>query len=145
MWTIVFQVEKNQMLVSLISSFVFFLFFFRHAAKLLTLGIFGLAFWVCQLTHPFTQALVDDAAAAAEDKEDNVVLSKGVVVGFKEDGVLLPKSKRCFPSPSVLGFLYNTIKYCCIVSYASMLYILLSIVVLFLMLACCTYCSTAWL
>jgi hypothetical protein len=26
-----------------------------------------------------------------------------------------------------------------------MLYILLSIVVLFLMLACCTYCSTAWL
>jgi hypothetical protein len=47
---------------------------------------------------------VDDAAAAAEDKEDNVVLSKGVVVGFKEDGVLLPKSKRCFPSPFVLGF-----------------------------------------
>ncbi|KAM0902532.1 hypothetical protein ACQ4PT_019216 [Festuca glaucescens] len=44
---------------------------------------------------PFVDmALVDDVAAAAEDKEDNVVLSKGVVVGFKEDGVLLPKSKR---------------------------------------------------
>ncbi|XP_051181180.1 replication protein A 70 kDa DNA-binding subunit A isoform X4 [Lolium perenne] len=39
-------------------------------------------------------ALVDDAAAAAEDKEDNVVLSKGAAVGVKEDGVVLPKSKR---------------------------------------------------
>ncbi|KAM0867354.1 hypothetical protein ACQ4PT_042053 [Festuca glaucescens] len=43
---------------------------------------------------PVAQALVDDAAAAADGKEDNVVLSKGAAVGVKEDGVVLPKSKR---------------------------------------------------
>ncbi|KAM0911497.1 hypothetical protein ACQ4PT_013418 [Festuca glaucescens] len=39
-------------------------------------------------------AVVDDVATAAEDKEYNVVLSKGVAVGVKEDDVVLTKTKR---------------------------------------------------
>ncbi|KAM0840949.1 hypothetical protein ACQ4PT_059342 [Festuca glaucescens] len=61
----------------------------------------GLTYFRYQITQPSTQGVVDDTAVAAAGALD------------KEDGIVLPKTKRYFPSPSILGFSSTSTKSCC--------------------------------